>query len=219
MKKYALLIAILAALPVSAAGAEASAFVGQQSYHPGSWSIPSVNWSMSYSNADATIYSLRGGYAFIDTDSIRLNATAAFQPQISTDLTIDVQVGSTFSTMKSSYKHGYSAIGSMLTFKAPISVSLGLDYRFEKVTMEPASNMSGGSGSSQAGGSSNFGRAWARVALGHDFKAATTTPFVGVEGDFALSSTGDVSTANSVDDLAKSLSPKSQIGVYFGVRF
>ena len=218
MKKSVLLAVVLSAMPVFASGGEVGLFAGRQTYRDGSWSIPAMNWTWDYSNADKTVYGVRAGYAFVETDAIRWNATAAFQPEISTDLTVGVKYGSTFSTINSSYKHGYTAIGSMLTFKAPVSVSLGLDYRFEKATMDAASNVTGGSGSSMKGGSSSYGRMWARLSLSHDFNVSAVSPFAGVEGDFALSSS-DMNATTSADGIAKSLAPKSQIGLYAGIRF
>lgn len=219
LKLHALFIATLAALPAWAGKVEVSAFLGRQSYPSEIRSIPSLNWNWSYSNADKTVYGLRVGYTFLDTGALRLNASAAFQPQISTDLKVNVMFGGAMSTLNSSYEHGYTGLGTILTFKAPVTVGLGLDYRFEKVTMAPASNISGGSGSSMTGGSSSFGRLWARFSLGHDFKGDKVSPFLGLEGDFALTSSGDLSATSSSEDVARSLSPKSQIGAYVGIRF
>lgn len=66
--------------------------------------------------------------------------------------------------------------------------------------------------------STNYARPWLRLNLGMAIPTPGVKPFFGVEGDLALvSKSVDINSSN--EDMLKGLAPKSQIGVYAGIRF
>ena len=87
----------------------------------------------------------------------------------------------------------------MVNVKAVATLGAGMEMRFEQQSF--ASN------------SASYARPWVRANVGMAFPAPVIKPFVGLEFAAALSSTSDG------PQLVKTLAPKSQIGVYAGIRF
>ena len=87
----------------------------------------------------------------------------------------------------------------MFNFKALVSIGAGVEMRFEKLSL-PSNN-------------ATYTRPWFRANLGMTFPAPALKPFIGLEVSAPLVSENDFAQT------AKSLAPKSQIGVYGGIRF
>lgn len=220
LKKSFAFLALLAAAPMFAGGPDLSLFLGRQTYNSGSWSLPAMAWYNDYSNASNTVFGFRVGYDPVDTEVLRVNFSAAYQPQIATDLNVKTRSSiSPLTELNPDYKAGYTGVGVMFSFKAPVIVGIGLDYRAEKVSMSSATNIVNGSGASTAAGSSNLNRAWFRADLSYEFRHTGAKPFIGLEAALPLSNPPSMDASTSADGIAKSLAPKSQLGFNLGVRF
>ena len=102
-------------------------------------------------------------------------------------------------TSGTDFKNSHFSVGAMANFKAYVSTGVGLEYRFEKL---------------DTGTSTNYGRPWARANVGIAIPSPVLKPFIGLEADIPLTS-----TKGSLVTQAKDMAPKSQIGIYGGIRF
>jgi len=102
-------------------------------------------------------------------------------------------------------------VGLAFIFKAGVSASVGVDYRWDKLTgaFEGASS------------SATYGRPWVRANIGFAFPTPVLKPFLGVEVAAAIGKKDvDAVTGPATDEEAlKALAPKLQIGIYGGIRF
>jgi hypothetical protein len=106
--------------------------------------------------------------------------------------------------------HQATSLGLAFVFKAGVSASVGVDYRWDKLEY----SFSGLSAST------TYGRPWARANLGFAIPSPVVKPFVGLEVAAALSSKSIGATGPATDeDALKALAPKLQIGLYAGIRF
>jgi len=207
-------------LPLAASGLEATLSVGQQGYSSGSSTVPApILWDIGYKADTSTFVNIRLGYDVLSNATGRLTVSLAHQPEGSATLHVDSTYGSVVSSLSSTYKHGYTALGVLWTFKKAVEFGVGLDYRMETMSFDAASNVVGGSGFSMTGGSSSTSRPWARLNIAKAFPVSGNTFVAGAEAAFALASAPSLTESSSPDDAAKALAPKYQVGVYVGFRF
>lgn len=203
LKRCVLLVALLVMVPLSAQSWEVGLFSVQQSYNSISYTPVghSVHGSASRKSAEGG----RLGCSVLDLGPALLQVTAAVQPSITTPARL-TSTGSTTPGPGNStdsgpldYRTSFTSAGVMLQFKAPVIVGAGLEMRFEKLGL-PATE-------------SSLARPWLRANLG----MASSTPrlklFIALEVAAAITSKDDFS------EPAKSLAPKTQVGVYAGIRF
>ncbi|HJV21404.1 MAG TPA: hypothetical protein VJ570_01855, partial [Holophagaceae bacterium] len=105
------------------------------------------------------------------------------------------------------YSQKHWSVGAMFNFKAMVAFGAGLEYRSESLDIT-------GTGGAF---STTYGRPWARANVGFAFPTPIVKPFVGLEVAAPLSSKSN--ETGSPEDVAKSLAPKMQIGLYGGIRF
>jgi hypothetical protein len=196
--KKTIVVALLLGTPLAAQSWEVGAFVGQQSYN--SFTVSTVELKPE----NKVIGAVRGGYSIVDLGPALFQINASFQPKASTD----VKANGTVFGVK--LDHQATSLGLAFIFKAGVSASVGLDYRWDKMD-----------GSFQgAAASTTYGRPWARANIGFAIPSPVVKPFVGLEVAGALSSKSVGALGPSTDEEAmKALAPKLQIGLYAGVRF
>ncbi len=197
MKKM-LMVLVLAGLPLSAQSWEVGLFLGQQSYS----SFNAAGMDTKPDNKPVGI--LRGGYSFVDFGPALLQVNAAIQPKSSSNVTINgTGIGLNLD-------HQATSLGFAFIFKAGVSASLGLDYRWDKLE----ANFMG------ASASTTYARPWVRGNIGFAFPTPLIKPFVGLELAAPLSKKDIGSLGPATDEEAlKGLAPKLQIGIYGGIRF
>jgi hypothetical protein len=177
-------------------------FAGNQSYNSISNSMPGLVTNGSCDKK--TVFAARLGYSVIDLGPAMLQLTAGYQPSITTTARIITQGTSvpgqpTTDSGPLDYQASHTSVGVMVNFKAVVAMGAGMEMRFEKQSL--ASN------------SVSYSRPWIRANIGMAFPTPVIKTFVGLELAVALSSTSDGLQP------VKSLAPKSQIGVYAGIRF
>jgi hypothetical protein len=91
----------------------------------------------------------------------------------------------------------------MFNFKVVVAVGAGLEYRSEKLE--------------GYGKDATYNRPWARLNIGYVIPSPVVKPFFGVEVAFPLTNTSN--KFDSMEDILKSMAPKSQFGLYLGLRF
>ena len=192
------LILTLAAAPLAAQSWEVGAFVGQQSYN--SFSVLGVEFKPE----NKIVGAVRAGYSFVDLGPALFQIIAGFQPKASSELKVN---GAAFGIKMD---HSATSLGLAFIFKAGVSASVGVDYRWDKLE-----------GSFQGvNASTTYGRPWARANIGFAFPTPAMKPFLGFEVAAALSSKSIGATGPDTDEEAlKGLAPKLQIGIYAGIRF
>jgi hypothetical protein len=190
--KKALLIFTLAAMPLAAQSWEVGAFVGQQSYND-------INFMGVQAKPDSKVMAaVRGGYSFVDFGPVLFQFNAGFQPKASATVKVNgVDAGEKLD-------HQATNVGLAFIFKAGVSASVGVDYRWDKLEVP--------------GTSTTYGRPWARANIGFAFPTPLVKPFVSLELAAPLASK-KIEDAHSSEDALKVLAPKMQIGLYAGIRF
>jgi hypothetical protein len=187
MKVASLLL--LLALPLAGQSFEFGVNISQQSYTssttPGFSGHPS---SVSFDFDSKTVVAGRIGYSLLKVGPAMFQLSAAYQPKTDTDLkpngvTVPTKLGSE-----------YYGVGAMFQFKALLAVGAGIDYRFEKITMENVFTST-----------HSFNRPWARVNAGYTFPAPVVKPFISFE----------VAAPLTKEDNGAEL----QVGLYAGIRF
>jgi hypothetical protein len=192
------LLLTLAAAPLAAQSWEVGAFVGQQSYN--SFSVMGTEFKPE----NKTLAAVRAGYSFVDLGPALFQINVAFQPKASSEL----KVSGAATGIK--LDHAATSLGLAFIFKAGVSASVGLDYRWDKLegSFEGAS------------ASATYGRPWVRANLGFAFPTPALKPFLGLEVAAALTSKNISSSGPDTDeDALKGLAPKLQFGIYAGIRF
>lgn len=203
MKNRVLLFPLLAMLPLSAQSWEIGLFAGQQSYN--SLSYSAVGHSVYGSASRKAAVGARLGYSVMDLGPAVLQVTAAVQPSVTTSARITSAgtttpgPGNSTDSGPMDYRTSFTSAGMMLQFKAPVTVGAGLEMRFEKLGL-PATE-------------ATFARPWLRAHLGLAIPIPLLKPFIGLEVAAAITSRDDFR------EPAKSLAPKTQVGVYAGIRF
>ena len=208
MKKAIILGAALAALPLSAQRFEASLFVGQQQFPTPQTDTTLGTLRMEADNKVA--WGLRLGYDFYDWGPGLLQVTGAFQPQAKT--TIKGSVAGSPMVEIGDYKHEAGILGLMVRFKTDIALGIGLEMRSERLNSTLHTTVG------DLDDSTTYNRGWARAYAAYEIPGPAWKPFIGLDVAFPLKTTSLTVEASSSDAL-KSLAPKSQFGLFFGMRF
>ena len=106
------------------------------------------------------------------------------------------------------FKEDHWSAGAMFNFKAVVAVGAGLEFRSEK--------LSGDFGGTSD--STTYNRVWIRLNAGYAIPSPVVKPFFGLEVAFPLAKK-DLEMTSSNADFLKAMAPKSQIGLYAGIRF
>ena len=207
MKKSACILAVLLASPLAAQTFEVGLFAGQQQY-PSIHSDVAPGSTLRMETEDKTALALRFGYAVVDLGPAFLQLTAGYQPQ--TKATMKASLTVTPFVDVGDFKEDHWAAGAMFTFKAFVAVGAGLEFRSEKLSGTVAGSTD----------STTYNRVWARVNAGFAIPSPFLKPFVGLEAAFPLATKGSgVDASASAADALKAMAPKSQFGLYAGIRF
>ena len=221
MKKNAIILSMVAMIPLSAQNWEVGAFVGQQKYKDASAAYAGTG-NIAVSSENKTIYGFRVGRSLFDFGPVLLSATAGYQPKVTSTLTstytmpllsypgtpaagVPVSAASqaTGTTTGQLGSSSY-AVGAMFNFRAFVAIGAGVEYRVESLD-------SGGT-------STNYARPWVRANAGVSIPSPLLKPFIGVEVDYPLGSKS-YDPNGSPEDKLKAVASKGQIGIYGGIRF
>jgi hypothetical protein len=200
MKKAILALALLLGVPLAAQKWEAGLFLGQQQYpSPHEEVLPGVTGQLNLDNK--TVYAVRFGYSVVDIGPALFQITAGYQPEVKSS--VSASLGGVREGNVADFKQSYWSLGAMFNFKAVVAVGAGLEYRAEKLDMLDEST--------------TYNRPWARLNVGYAIPSPVVKPFIGVEVAFPLTSTSN--KFDTVENTLKSMAPKSQFGIYAGLRF
>jgi hypothetical protein len=200
MKKATFALAILLGAPLAAQSWEAGVFLGQQQYpSPHEDLAPGVTGQLNLDSK--TVYAVRFGYSVVDFGPALLQITAGYQPESKT--TIKATLGGSPTANVNDFKQSHWSVGAMFNFKAVLAVGAGLEYRAEK--LETLNE------------STTYNRPWARLNVGYAIPSPLVKPFIGVEVAFPLTTTSN--KFDTIDNTLQSMAPKSQFGIYAGIRF
>ena len=205
MKKQSLSLALLLGLPLAAQNVEVGVFLGQQQY-PSTHTEVSPGTTLNMSPDSKTVYAIRLGYSVVDLGPASFQLTAGYQPQVKS--TIMATLGGSPSVGISKVNENHWSAGAMFNFKALVAVGAGLEFRSEKLSSDLMPD------------TTTYNRVWARLNAGYAIPSPVVKPFFGVEVAFPLSTKGsnlDINASNA--DFYKALAPKSQFGLYAGIRF
>ena len=229
MKKIAVLLPLLAVLPLSAATWEAGVFLGQQSYHSDNSFATAINPSQGYKVDSKTEYGFRLGRSLVDFGPVNFELTAGYMAPVTSTFT--QTIGTTGAT--GTFKAQSYSVGAMFNLKAMFAVGAGIEYRFEKLDRTFAASYTAGETGTGAlafngDSSSNLARPWFRVNIGYALPTPIVKPFVGLEADFPLATksvdgglTQNVGSIVTIPNavINKAIAPTAQIGIYAGLRF
>lgn len=198
MKKYTLALALMLGAPLAAQSWEVGAFLGQQSYNSFS------TLGIEFKPENKVVGAVRGGYGLVDVGPALFQINVAIQPKASSEIKANG------TTMGFKLDHSATSLGLAFIFKAGVSASVGVDYRWDKLEYDFQG----------ASASTTYGRPWARANIGFAIPSPIVKPFLGLEVAAALSSKSIGALGPATDEEAlKGLAPKLQIGLYGGVRF
>ncbi len=202
MKKAAAALAVLLGTPLGAQSFEVGLFLGQQQYPSPHGDIsPGVTAQASPDNK--TVYAARFGYSVVDLGPALFQLTASYQPESKS--TVKLTLGGA-PVGESELKQSHWSVGAMFNFKAVVAFGAGLEYRSEKL--------------SDGFDSTTYGRPWIRANAGYAIPSPLVKPFFGVEVAFPLTTkSSKVDPSTSAEDVLKATAPKSQFGIYAGIRF
>jgi hypothetical protein len=200
MKKSVVALALLLGAPLAAQSFEVGLFLGQQQYPS-----PHVDWfpgvTLQNNLDNKTVYGARFAYSVVDLGPSLIQLTAGYQPEVKS--TVNSTLGGS-PAGQYELKQSHWSIGAMFNFKAVVAVGAGLEYRSEKLSDESDST--------------TYNRPWIRANVGYAIHSPLVKPFFGVEVAFPLTSKKlELSSSNA--DALKSMAPKSQFGIYAGIRF
>lgn len=153
-------------------------------------------------------FALRGAYTLGRLAKADLALTATFHPEIQDAFIQDIypwppQRFGSFSTK-------YSAVGAQLDWHLGVDFHAGLELRREalKATL----------GQGDIVYDTTTTRPWASVGLGYTFAQPAFHPFIRLEAAQALTH-ASLGAAWTMEDLLKSMAPRSQVGLYAGIHF
>jgi hypothetical protein len=205
--KKAIALALILGAPLAAQTFEVGLFAGQQQY-PSVHSDLGPGTTLRMETENKTVFAVRFGYTVADLGPASFQLTAGYQPQAKA--TVKASLTGLPSVDVGKFKEDHWAAGAMFNFKAFVAVGAGLEFRSEKLSGE-----FGGSSDS-----TTYNRVWARVNVGFAIPSPVVKPFVGLEAAFPLATKGSgVEATASNADLLKAMAPKSQFGLYAGLRF
>ncbi len=202
MKKAVWCLGFLLAAPLSAQSFELGVFAAQQSYKSYSLVADPAN-ALSISADSKTVAGARFGYSVVDLGPALFQITAGYQPESSATLKSTLILSGVPYASQDDFKESHWSVGAMFNFKALVAIGAGVEFRSESLKT--------------SGDSTTYNRPWARFNVGFAFPTPIVKPFIGVEADFPLTSKSN--ETGSTADVLKSLAPKSQIGIYGGIRF
>lgn len=205
--KKAIALALILGAPLAAQSFEVGLFIGQQQ-HPSIHTEVAPGTTMTLDTDDKTVVAARFGYTVVDLGPALFQLTAGYQPEAKA--TVKASLPGIPGVDVGKFKEDHWSAGAMFNFKAFVAVGAGLEFRSEKLTGD-----FGGSSDS-----TTYNRVWARVNVGFAIPSPLLKPFVGLEAAFPLTTKGSgVDPSASSADALKAMAPKSQFGLYAGIRF
>jgi len=198
--KKAITLALILGVPLAAQTFEVGLFVGQQQY-PSPHTDVAPGTTMQIKADNKTVAAARFGYTVADLGPASFQLTAGFQPESKSTLT--ATLGGVPFGSQGELKQSHWSAGAMFNFKAFVAVGAGLEFRSESLK--------------ESADSTTYNRVWARVNAGFAIPSPVVKPFLGIEAAFPLSTKSNDFSGTA--ELLKSLAPKSQFGIYAGIRF
>ncbi|WP_243303747.1 hypothetical protein [Geothrix oryzisoli] len=202
--KKAIALALVLGAPLAAQSFEVGLFLGQQQYPSPQTNTPLGALRMETDSK--TAYAVRFGYSVVDLGPALFQITAGYQPEVKANT--KGSLGGSPNVEVGTFKEDHWSAGAMFNFKAVVAVGAGLEFRSEK--------LSGDFGGTSD--STTYNRVWIRLNAGYAIPSPVVKPFFGLEVAFPLAKR-DLETNSSNADFLKALAPKSQIGIYAGIRF
>lgn len=192
------------ALPLGAQAFEAGLFLGRQGYSSVAIAGRGPSPDLGLTAEARTVYAARFGYTVTEFPGAALQLTAGFQPEFR------ASVKDTLGTPGRYLKERYGSVGAMVTFKTPVALGAGLEFRSERL----AGNQYGPEEST------TYNRVWARMTATYVLPSPGVKPFVGLEAAVPLTtqSASDRSYTPASDAL-KEMAPRYQLGLFAGIRF
>jgi hypothetical protein len=207
MKKTTIALAMLLGAPLAAQTFELGLFVGQQQY-PSIHTDVAPGTTLRMETDNKTVYAVRFGYSVVDLGPAQFQLTAGYQPEAKA--TVKASLPGTPAVDVGEFKENHWSAGAMFNFKAFVAIGAGLEFRSERLS----ASFSGSSDST------TYNRVWARVNAGFAIPSPVVKPFVGLEVAFPLTTkSSGVDINASTADALKAMAPKSQFGLYAGIRF
>lgn len=205
--KKAFALTLLLGSPLAAQSFEVGLFIGQQQY-PSIHTDLAPGTTLRMETDDKTVVAARFGYTVADLGPALFQLTAGYQPEAKA--TVKASLPGTPSVEVGDFKEYHWSAGAMFNFKAFVAIGAGLEFRSERLS----ATFSG------IGDSTTYNRVWARVNAGFAIPSPVVKPFVGIEAAFPLTTKGSgVGLDASNADALKAMAPKSQFGLYAGIRF
>ena len=205
--KKAIALAWVLGSPLAAQSFEVGLFLGQQQY-PSIHTDVAPGTTLRMETDDKTVLGARFGYTVVDLGPALFQLTAGYQPEAKA--TVKASLPGIPAVEVGDFKENHWSAGAMFNFKAFVAIGAGVEFRSERLS----ATFSG------LGDSTTYNRVWARVNAGFAIPSPVVKPFVGLEVAFPLTtkSSGVDSSASTADAL-KAMAPKSQFGLYAGIRF
>lgn len=147
----------------------------------------------------------------------QLGLTAAYRFKGTSDL---VMSGPGLSDASVNYRYEHADVGGRCLWRKPFDFGFGLQYRFEKVAVDPK-----GPGNSVSG---NVTRPWIDAMAGYTFQASgAVKPFVALTVAAPLTSeskptsipVNDAQAQANQEQFVKSLAPRFEVALTVGMRF
>jgi len=205
--KKAIALAWALGAPLAAQSFEVGLFLGQQQY-PSIHTDVAPGTTLRMETDDKTVVAARFGYTVVDLGPALFQLTVGYQPEAKA--TVKASLPGIPGVDVGKFKEDHWSAGAMFNFKAFVAVGAGLEFRSEKLTGD-----FGGSSDS-----TTYNRVWARVNVGFAIPSPLLKPFVGLEAAFPLTTkSSGVDPSASTADALKAMAPKSQFGLYAGIRF
>lgn len=205
--KKAIALAWALGAPLAAQSFEVGLFLGQQQY-PSIHTDVAPGATLRMETDDKTVVAARFGYTVVDLGLALLQLTAGYQPEAKA--TVKASLPGTPAVEVGDFKENHWSAGAMFNFKAFVAIGAGVEFRSERLS----ATFSG------LGDSTTYNRVWARVNAGFAIPSPVVKPFVGLEVAFPLTTKGSGVDINaSTADALKAMAPKSQFGLYAGIRF
>lgn len=212
MKTILPLLAVLLALPASAqerfeAGLTYSKLQGKsQNLDP-----------VAFEPKDNSALGLAFAWSPWTSGDAQAGFTAAYRLRGSSDLVVS---GPGFSEPAANYRYEHIALGGRYLWRKPFDFGFGLQYRFEKLALEPKAE-----GETW---SANLARPWIEAVAGYTFKqSASYKPFIAFSVALPLTSESkptsvpqtDAQAEANQEQFVKSVAPRFEMALRVGLRF
>ncbi len=209
MKSAGLSLLLLAAAPLSAQRFETGLFLGQQQYDSYTYGVRGPSTLGAAPEANRVVAG-RFGVSVADFGPARMMLTVGLQPEKSTPTR---NLG--FQPNSEELQYSYYSIGVGVAMTSVVALSVNVELRSESLDQFSSSSSFSGSHAS-----TTWNRPWLRFNLSYTFPTAGIKPFIGLEVASALTSQSHPTYGQDTTEiLLKAMAPKSQSGVYLGVRF